>query len=67
MFLGKQSKVLSDALSQYFENTSNPYVSLLKLIDVLSEDRTKGKASTMIHTSKYILHYIVLIIVVFKC
>lgn len=51
MFAGKQSKVLSDTLRNFFEISPNPYNSLLKLINVISEDRIKGKASTIIYTS----------------
>lgn len=50
--VGKQSKVLTDSLRYFFETSSNPYTSLLQLINIISEDRIKGKASTIIHTSK---------------
>ncbi|VVC33796.1 Ribonuclease H-like domain,3'-5' exonuclease domain,Mut7-C RNAse domain [Cinara cedri] len=45
----KRSKVLTDALRNIFETSINPYVSLLKLIHAISEDRVKGKASTLVH------------------
>lgn len=54
--VGKQSKVLTDSLRYFFETSSNPYISLLQLINIISEDRIKGKASTIIHTSEYILY-----------
>ncbi|XP_022165293.1 exonuclease mut-7 homolog [Myzus persicae] len=46
----KQSKVLTDTLRSFFKSSPNPYNSLLQLINVISEDRLKGKASTMAHT-----------------
>uniref|UniRef100_A0A2S2QUZ9 Putative exonuclease mut-7 n=1 Tax=Sipha flava TaxID=143950 RepID=A0A2S2QUZ9_9HEMI len=46
----KQSKVLTDTLRKFFETSLNPYDSLLQLVSVVSEDRIKGKANTMVHT-----------------
>ncbi|XP_050548408.1 exonuclease mut-7 homolog isoform X2 [Daktulosphaira vitifoliae] len=46
----KQSKVLSETLYNFFESSPNPYTSFLALISIISEDRIKGKASTIIHT-----------------
>ncbi|XP_025200796.1 exonuclease mut-7 homolog [Melanaphis sacchari] len=46
----KQSKVLTDTLRSFFKFSPNPYASLLELINIISEDRLKGKANTMANT-----------------
>ncbi|XP_050424575.1 exonuclease mut-7 homolog [Adelges cooleyi] len=46
----KKSRILSDTLQNYFESSQNPYVSLLKLVNIILGDRIKGKATTISHT-----------------